>query len=265
MGKSLMRLRATVLAVAALILAGCPARQEAEPAPPAPPAAPQTSAPEEPAPKQPIPIEMAETLKTLEAAPTAIPQVQLPQSLKETCLVTVGDPLPDGEVLTLEGEKKAVADLLGTKGTVVFFWGVGGSENAEKIAVQALADLEGDAIAAYGDQGLAVVAISPNAPAEEPKDGRGTVDHVSANIGSRLEMSKRVKQLLGTMKISYPVMLDPGGTYFAKVATARLPRVYVLDAAGKIAWFDVGFSETSREDLKRTLEFMFGGSEPANP
>ena len=266
MGKWLMRFRAVLLAVVVLAVTGCQPKETETPSTDIPSTdskPPVRDDAETVVTKEPIPIEMSETLKTLEAAPTTIPQVQLPQALKDTCLVAVGDTLPTGEVLTIDGEKKAVADLLGKKGTVVFFWGVGGSEIAEKMAVQALADLDGGAPAAYGGQGLGVISITPNAPPEEAKEERGAVDNVSATIVSRMEMSKRVKELLGTLKISYPILLDPGGTYFAKVATAKLPRVYVLDAAGKIAWFDVGFSESSREDLKRTLEFMFGGTEPA--
>ncbi len=266
MGKWLMRLWAVLLAAVVLLVTGCPPKAAQESPTSKPPAAAKPPVEDETAAavnKKPIPIQMSETLKTLDATPATIPQVQLPQAFKDACVVDVGDTLPEGEVLTIDGEKKHVAGLLGKKGTVVFFWGVGGSETADQLAVQSLADLEGDAHAPYADQGLAVIAITPNAPPEDAKKGSGTVENVSANIVSRLEMSKQVKRLLGAVKINYPILLDPEGVYFAKVAKAKLPRIYVLDAAGKIVWFDVGFSETSREHLKRTLEFMFGSSEPA--
>lgn len=267
MGKWLIRLWAVLLAAVVLMVTGCPPKAAEEPSTDStsnvaqPPVTPSTA--EAPAPKPPVPIKVPETLQTLEAAPMSIPETKLTETERARMLVLVGDALPEGEVVTVDGEKKMVAELLGKKGTVVFFWGVGGSEIAEKMAIQALVDLEGDAYAAYGDQGLAVISITPNAPPEDAKEGGGTVENVSATIVSRLEMSKRVKELLSNVKVSYPVLLDPGGAYFAKVAKATLPRVYVLDAAGKIAWFDVGFSEITREDLKRTLQFMFSSSQSA--
>ena len=241
MGKWLMRLGAMVLSGVVLIVTGCPSQQTKEsskgtiPKKLEPPTS--ISQVEEPVEKEPIPIEVSKTLEQLEPEPKSIPVVKLPETLKETCRVAVGDQLPEGELTTVGGEKKSLAELLGKGATVVFFWTAGSSEIAEKAIALSLADLQGDALAAYGDKGLAVVAINPKDPVQ------------------------KVKEILGSVEVAFPVLTDPEGSYFAKVASERLPRVYVLDGTGKIAWFDVEFSELSREGLKQTLRVMLG--EPA--
>ena len=235
MGKWLMRLGAAGLAVAVLIMTGCPPKEAADapekkvteyPTPPVP-----SEKMEPPVEKEPIPIPVSETMAP---APKAIPETNFPETLRETNLVSVGDAFPVGEVPTVDGQKQNLTDLLGKKGTVVFFWTAGSSEIAQLTAAQALGDLQGDAQEPYGNQGLAVIALNPKDPAQ------------------------KVKDLLAKVQVAYPVLMDEGGACFAKVAKSELPRVYVLDGAGKILWFDVEFSEVSREDLKKTLQFMFG-------
>jgi peroxiredoxin len=236
MGKWLMRLAAMVLAVLVLIVTGCPPQEDNQasqgnvPKKLQPPVT--VSQLEEPEEKEPIPIDVSETL-TPESA--SIPGVRLPEADEATCLIKVGDSLPDGELTTVDGDKKPIADILGKGGSVVFFWTAGSSDIAEKTAALSLADLQGDALAVYGDKGLAVVAINPKDPPEKNKE------------------------ILGEAKVSYPMLVDVGGSYFAKVATERLPRIYVLDANGKVVWFDVEFSEVSREALKQTLQVMLSG------
>ncbi len=236
MGKWLMRLGAMVLALLVLIVTGCPPQETKEssqgnvPKKLQPPAT--VSQVEEPVEKKPIPIDISETL-TPESV--SIPEVKLPKALEATCLIKVGDGLPEGELTTVDGEKKVIADMVGKGGTVIFFWAAGDSEIAQKTVALSLADLQGDALAVYGDKGLAVVAINPKDPPE------------------------KTKEILGEAKVSYPMLVDVGGSYFAKVASEELPRIYVLDATGKVVWFDVGFSEVSREALKQTLQVMLAG------
>lgn len=240
MGKWLMRVGALVLAAMVLIVTGCPPQESEEssktplPAESKPPVT--QGLDEEPVEKAPKPIEVSETMTPV---PKSVPATKLPEAERAKCLVWVGDTLPKGEVTTVDGEKAVVADLLGKQATVVFFWTAGSSEIAQKTAAQALADFQADAQAMYGGQGLAVVAINPRDPAD------------------------KVKELLNSFEVDYPMLLDAGGNYFAKVATEGLPRVYVLDEAGKITWLDPEFSEVSRETLKLTLQVMLGDPDSA--
>ena len=242
MGKWLMRLGAMVLAAVVLVVTGCPPKEAEEsskgtvPKKLEPPAS--VSQPEKPVKKEPIPIKVAETTEQLDPTPTAIPTVNLPGALKETCLVTIGNAMPDGELTTVGGEKTSLAERRGKNATVVFFWTAGNSEIAEKSAALSLADLQGDAQAAYGDKGLAVLAINPK------------------------DTTEKVKQIAGATEVDFPILIDASGNYFSKIATEKLPRVYVLDASGKIVWLDLEFSEVSREALEQTLRVMLG--EPDN-
>jgi hypothetical protein len=52
--------------------------------------------------------------------------------------------------------------------------------------------------------------------------------------------------------------MDFDGAYFAKVATGTLPRIYVLDSHGKVLWFDLGYSTSTRDKLKQTIRSVFG-------
>jgi thioredoxin-dependent peroxiredoxin len=65
---------------------------------------------------------------------------------------------------------------------------------------------------------------------------------------------QQVRQALETAGAKLPVLLDRDGAYFAKVATERLPRTYVLDAKGKVLWFDTEYSEATSRGMIRTLQ-----------
>jgi hypothetical protein len=53
-----------------------------------------------------------------------------------------------------------------------------------------------------------------------------------------------------------PVELDPEGEYFAQLGAGRLPRIYVLDATGKIVWMDIEYSQATRRELRQTLQAL---------
>jgi hypothetical protein len=51
----------------------------------------------------------------------------------------------------------------------------------------------------------------------------------------------------------YPQLIDEQSTALAQVGENALPRVYVLDAERRIAWFDIEYSEATRRELEQTL------------
>jgi hypothetical protein len=56
---------------------------------------------------------------------------------------------------------------------------------------------------------------------------------------------------------TFPCLLDQKGAYFAQVAKdTRMPRIFLLDAAGKVLWFDVEYSRFSRRDLNRSIRVV---------
>ncbi len=158
-----------------------------------------------------------------------MPEVKMPAALAQTCLVKVGDAMPDTELTSVDGKRLAIRSLLGKKLTVVLFW-----QSENMYATQALEYLELDVVKQFGDKGVQVVGIGVKDP---PDAARKAVEDAGAK---------------------YVHLLDPQGEYFAKVATEKIPRVYLLDAAGKILWFDIEYSTSTRRDLERAIQFALG-------
>jgi peroxiredoxin len=184
-----------------------------------------TIQPEEPeTPPEPVPVEMVE-----ETLPAEMPQVRMTDADRATCRVAIGDAMPEGELPDPQGASRPLAELLGKSRTVIFFWTEGDSPFSKMAATAALQDLQSDVLEPLGGQGVAVVAIN---------------EHDSADA-----VAARAKEAGAT----FPTLLDPGGAYFAAVATERLPRVYLVDAEGKILWFDLEYTETTRESLMQAI------------
>jgi len=112
----------------------------------------------------------------------------------------------------------------------VLFWN---GENP--YATQAVESMEFDVKETFGEKGVGIVGIN---------------DKDSAEAASKAVNKAGAK---------YANLLDPGGAYFAKVATdKKVPRVYLLDGSGKILWFDVEYSTTTQKDLERAIKFVLG-------
>jgi len=166
--------------------------------------------------------------------PPTIPEVHLLDADRETCLVAVGDPMPDAEMVDLEGEKQALGALRGEQLTLVLFWTSGDSEFSTMRAQAALEDLQMDIHEPYAEKGVGVVAVNEGDPAES------------------------VKKLVEQAGAAFPNLLDTDGALFAKVATEKLPRLYLLDAEGKILWFDLEYSPTTRDKLMQAIQVALG-------
>lgn len=164
--------------------------------------------------------------------PTEIPKVVLSSRDLETCLIKVGDVAPDGELADLEGAKQNLRGLFGKKATVLLFW-----TEENPYAVQALENLQGDVAEKYPGQDVRVVGIDLN---DSPQVARQAIDDG---------------------KVKYANLLDPQGSYLAKFTAdaEKLPRVYLLDAQGKVLWFDVEYSDTTERDLNAGIQVTLGG------
>jgi peroxiredoxin len=175
--------------------------------------------------------EEGERQKTAPEPPPApkMPVVKMPAALLQTCLVKDGDAMPEAELANLEGKRVALRSLLGKKLTVVLFW-----QSDNMYATQALEYVELDVVKQFGAKGVQAVGINVK---DAPDAARKAVEEAGAK---------------------YVNLLDPEGTYFAKVATEKIPRVYLLDAAGKVLWFDIEYSTSTRRDLERAIRFALG-------
>jgi peroxiredoxin len=169
-----------------------------------------------------------------------VPEVHLPEQLAKTTLVRVGNPMPDGELTTLDGKKEPLKSFFGDKLTVVFFW-KGNDTYAQMAAVDALQYLEEEVVKRYGEKGLRAVAV---------------------NVGDTPEAAR---ERVNEAKATFPSLLDLQGDYFAKIATERLPRIYLLDGQGKVIWLDTEYSRATRQNLSQALRAELGDASTKNP
>jgi peroxiredoxin len=162
----------------------------------------------------------------VEPAKLAMPKVVLSDAHAKTCLVKVGDSIPDLALNDLGGDAQSINSFLGKKLTVIVFW-----RSDDSYSLEELRDLGPDVDEPYGKKGVAVLAIDEERRAEP------------------VEVGKLVKKL----GFSAPVLLDSDGQLLAKVSTRRLPRTYLVDDQGKILWFDLEYSNTTRRDLRDAI------------
>ena len=138
--------------------------------------------------------------------------------------------MPGGVLSDLTGVSHTLADLYGEKLTVLCLWTNGKEEDlGPERASELLSDLQTGFAAVYAEKGLRVISV---------------------NEGDTAEIVARQAQEAGA---TFATLLDPDGTFFAKVATEKLPRIYLLDGAGKILWFDLVYGESTREALLQAV------------
>jgi peroxiredoxin len=127
----------------------------------------------------------------------------------------------------LGGQTTELATLRGQQATVVLFW-----HPDRWMARTALTDMQRDIASQFDAKQVAVVGIAVRLPPEA------------------------VQVALSQAGATFPQLLDTDGQAFSKVGTATFPRIYVLDPAGKIIWFDIEYSEGTRRELWQTLRYL---------
>jgi peroxiredoxin len=183
--------------------------------------------------KEDKPISKRSKLKT-PPPPLTIPKVGLSDALRATCLVNVGDIMPDAELLTADGGKIALDSQYGEKYMVVFLWSEGGSSYTRLAADAALHDLQGDLADPYAGKGVKVIGI---------------------NVGDR---PAAVRQELIKAGVKLSCFFDPNKAFFGKLAKSVLPRIYLLDESGKIIWFDTEYTQSTRRNLMQAVKVVLG-------
>lgn len=159
-----------------------------------------------------------------------IPPVLLSDQHQAMCKVGVGDVMPAFELAQIDGEKAKLADHFGKQATVVFVF-----KADQRMSRTGLADMETDVVGEFGKQSVL---------------GKQGVKVVAVAVDGSTEA---VQKLMTDTKASFPVLLDPQEKFFAAVGTEKLPRIYLLDSAGKILWFDIEYSLATRRELRRAL------------
>ncbi len=166
-----------------------------------------------------------------EPSSSTIPQVCLSTLHAKWCVAKVGDSFPPVELPQLGGPKTKLATLYGKQATVVLFW------RADRwMSRLALEDLVSFVVGEYDSHEVAVVGIAVRQPA------------------------RAAQRLLNRAKAAFPQLLDTNGEALAQVGSVALPRLYVLDPAGQIVWFDIEYSESTRRELAQTLGVLTGNA-----
>ena len=155
---------------------------------------------------------------------SAIPPVLLSAGHAKLCNVKVGEAFPALKLPLLGGQATELKTLHGKQATVILFW-----HPDRWMARTALIDMQRDIASQFDAKQVAVVGIA-----------------VRQAAGS-------VQAALNQAQATFPQLIDSDGKAFATVGTAALPRLYVLDPAGKIVWFDIEYSEGTRRELWQTL------------
>lgn len=156
--------------------------------------------------------------------PLAVPPVELSRKHADLIRVKVGDSLPEVELPKTSGGNARLSSLYGKAATVVVFW-----KGDRQMALDELADLGPDVVDKFGSRGVEVIGVAVDQPAAE------------AQSTAQLAAAK------------FPQLVDVDGKAFEQVGSQMLPWTLVLDADGKIVWFDLEYSHSTRRELQQAL------------
>ena len=204
--------------VAAAICIGCNKADDAKAD--ADDAASQAPAKQQPQAEELPPVEPPEP-----APKPTVPEVNLTEKDSATCLIKVGDEMPNAAMQDLGSGPVELHSLFGKKLSVICFW------NSEHTSgLQAIQELQKYVAEPYADKGVAVIGI---------------------NVGDTPQVAK---QKVDLAEARFAMLVDPQSVYFKKIATGILPRVYLIDADGKVLWFDLEYSRSMRRDLQQGID-----------
>ena len=158
--------------------------------------------------------------------PIEMPKVLLTNGETKSSLVKVGDKMPEIALPDLAGKPQQLSKLMGEKLTVVAFW-----NTVNPYAVEEMGDLGPIVGKRFGSHGVQIVGI---------------VERSSPTAA---------KAALSSAGAEFVNLVDANGKALEKVASAELPRTYLLDADGKVLWFDLEYSRSTRRDLVRAIQF----------
>jgi peroxiredoxin len=189
-----------------------------------------TAVPRDAAVKVPAKLPVTKPSIPLDEAPDAeltMPKVSLTQAHADICRVQVGADFPELELADLAGGTQSLAKLRGPELTVVVFWT--GTKSSSRLQ---LADLEPDVSARFSGKGVTVVGI---------------------NSGDDPQLAKELAEQAGAR---FAVLCDRDAAAINLVAPGKVPSTYLLDATGKVVWFDIEYSRTTRRELVQAIRFL---------
>lgn len=163
----------------------------------------------------------------------SMPQVVLTEAEQQTCLVKVGDLFPRAQLPDLHGKMHSLEELFASRLSVVCFWAGGNTEQQQSRAVDVLEFLQSEVSKPFSQQ----------------------VRVIGVNVG---DDAQTIAELTTRAGAQFVTLVDAQASLLKQVATERLPRVYLLDAQGKILWFDMELRRISRQDLLTAIRASLG-------
>ena len=151
----------------------------------------------------------------------------------------VGMEVPEFSLRTISGETRKLSDLRGERLTILFFWSTWSKNSAkgllrmEKLYQQ------------YGNKGLTVIGINA--------DGQNT-------SGETIEA---IREMTGTLKITFPILIDQGLTAFRDIGVIALPTTIILDRERNISYELSGYPLVGVEELADFVAAAMDGKKPA--
>ncbi|MCA9122375.1 MAG: redoxin domain-containing protein [Planctomycetaceae bacterium] len=158
------------------------------------------------------------------------PHVLMSQQHWDTCLVKVGDKFPDAQLTDLKGDEHSLKEFLGEKLTVVVLW-----SNENRLGREQVKRLKEEVVVPFENSGTSVVAINIADPPEQIND-----------------------MLTDGGEAGVQMLRDPDRALYSQVATKYAPRTYLLDADGKVLWFDIEYSRSTARELSNAIHVDLG-------
>ncbi len=170
-----------------------------------------------------------------------VPKVLLSSQHADMAKVQVGDTFPDMALPTPEqgGEPTPLVNRYGLEATVV-------------------AIVDGDGPMAKSM--LRDLSFDINRPYNPPKAAAKKSKVVTIAIAAGMS-PEEAKQLAQKTEYNGLLLLDAKGEALAGLGTGRMPRVYVLNAEGKVEWFDIEHSLSTRREMKQAVRVLAGSPE----
>jgi len=163
--------------------------------------------------------------------PATEPEIHLSDQHEKATLLHVGDTLPDVVVTTIGGEERRLKDLLGQRLTALMFWNEDNPYAAEQFR-----RMQREILAPYAEYGVRVVAV---------------------HVGPLPENFRRV---LGNPPPSVSILVDPEQALFRQLATARLPRTWLLDSDGRVVWLDLEYSRATARNVDNAIQWSLNAA-----
>jgi Tfp pilus assembly protein PilF/peroxiredoxin len=151
----------------------------------------------------------------------------------------VGMEVPEFSLRTISGETRKFSDLRGERLTILFFWSTW-SKNSAK----GLTRME-NLYRQYGDKGLSIIGINADG---QNKNGN---------------TSEAIKDMTGTLKITFPILIDQGLIAFRDIGVIALPTTVILDRERIIRYELSGYPLVGVEELADFVAAAFDGEKPA--